>query len=72
MWEFVPFLGGPRVRPAQLQVVTQAVYVLVRLVREFSRIENRNLTQEHVELAKMTVESRNWIKIALFPASSDE
>lgn len=72
MWEFVPFLGGPRICPAQQQVLTQAVYVLVRLVREFSGIENRDPTQEYVEMTKMTVESRNGVKIALFPASSDE
>ena len=71
MWEFVPFLGGPRICPAQQQVLTQTVYVLVRLVREFAGIENRDSTQEYVELTKMTVESRNGVKIALFPASSD-
>ena len=72
MWEFVPFLGGPRVCPAQQQVLTQAVYVLVRLVREFAGIENRDPTLEYVEMTKMTVESRNGVKIALCPASSDE
>ncbi len=72
MWEFVPFLGGPRICPAQQQVMTQAVYVLVRLVKEFSGIENRDATQEYVELTKMTVESRNGVKIALFPASIDD
>lgn len=40
--------------------------------REFSSIENRDSTQEYVELMKMTVESRNGVKIALLPASSDE
>ena len=67
LWEFVPFLGGLRICPAQQQVLTQAVYVLVRLVREFSRIENRDPIQEYVELTKMTTESRNGVKIALFP-----
>ena len=72
MWEFVPFLGGPRICPAQQQVLTQAIYVLVRLVRVFGGIENRDSTQEYVELTKMTVESRNGVKIELFPAASDE
>lgn len=70
-WEFVPFLGGPRICPAQQQVLTQAVYVLVRLVREFSAVENRDPSQEYVEITKMTTESRNGVKIALFPASND-
>ena len=71
MWKFVPFLGGPRICPAQQQVLTQAVYVLVRLVREFSSIENRAPMQEYVELTKMTTESQNGVKIALFPALND-
>ncbi len=71
-WEFVPFLGGPRVCPAQQQVLMQIVYVLIRLVQVFSCIENRDTTQEYVELTKMVTESRNGVKIALFPASNDE
>ena len=68
MWEFVPFFGGPRICPAQQQVLTQAVYVLVRLVREFAGIENRDPTWEYVESARMAVMSRNGVKIALIPA----
>ena len=68
MWDFVPFLGGPRICPAQQQVLTQAVYVLVRLVTVFARIENRDPMQEYIELTKMTVESRNGVRIALFSA----
>ena len=71
MWDFVPFLGGPRICPAQQQVLTQAVYVLVRLVREFARIENRDPVAEYVEFTKMTTESRNGVKIALFAAESN-
>ena len=71
-WEFVPFLGGPRVCPAQEQALTQIVYVLVRLVKTFWRIENRDPSQEYVELTKMATESRNGVKIALFPAPSGE
>ena len=71
MWDFVPFLGCPRICPAQQQVLIQAVYVLVRLVREFARIENRDPVAEYVEFTKMTTESRNGVKIALFPAESN-
>lgn len=65
-WEFAPFFGGPRVCPAEQQVLTQIVYVLVRLVRAFSRIENRDPSAEYVEATKMATESRNGVKIALF------
>jgi len=66
MWEFIPFLGGPRMCPAQQQVLTQSVYFLVKLTREFVRIENRDEVLEYVETARGTVESRNGVKVALF------
>ncbi len=72
MWEFLPFLGGPRTCPAQQQVLTQAVYVLVRLVREFSSIENRDPVMEYVEYMKMATQSRNGVKIALLPCRTDD
>ena len=56
--------------PAQQQVLNQATYVLVRLVQKFERIENRDPVDEYVELTKMTTESRNGVKIALFPGQS--
>jgi cytochrome P450 monooxygenase len=65
-WEFSPFLGGPRICPAQQQVLTQSVYLLVRLTRAFARIENRDSSLEYVEMVRMTTESRNGVKIALF------
>ena len=70
MWEFVPFLGGPHICPAQQQVLTHAVYILVRLVKEFPEIENRDASREYVEFTKMTTESRNGVQIALYPAET--
>ena len=52
--------------PAQHQVLTQAVYLLVRMVREFERIENRDPCEDYVERTKMLTESANGIKVALF------
>lgn len=68
MWDFIPFLGGPRICPAVQQVRTQAVYLLVRLTMEFTRMENRDPVMEWVEDFKMTVtESKNGAKVAFFP-----
>ncbi|KAI9687653.1 MAG: hypothetical protein M1820_010424 [Bogoriella megaspora] len=64
-WEFVPFLGGPRICPAQQQVLIQATYLLLRMVSEFEWIENRDEIWEYVELQRMAVESRRGVKIAL-------
>jgi hypothetical protein len=63
-WDFVPFLGGPRICPAQQQVYTHTTYLLVRLTQEFQAIENRDPVLEYVELVKMTTESRNGVKVA--------
>ena len=67
-WEFTPFLGGPRICPANQQVISQSIYLLVRLVREFESIENRDECLEFVEGIRMLFESRNGCKIALHPA----
>ena len=65
MWEFIPFSGGPRICPAQQQVLTQVTYLLVRLAREFKRIENRDGVLEYVEFVKTLTQSRNGVKVAL-------
>lgn len=66
-WDWTPFFGGPRICPAQQQVLTQAVYLLVRMVTTFEKIENRDSSVEYVELTKMLTESRNGAKVALYP-----
>ena len=55
--EFVPFLSGPRICPAQQQVLLQATYLLLRIVREFEWVENRDEVEEYVELQRMAIES---------------
>ena len=66
-WDFVPFLGGSRICPAQQQVLIQATYLLVRVVREFVAIENKDEYLDYVELQKMAIESRRGVVIALQP-----
>jgi cytochrome P450 len=65
MWEFIQFFGGPRICPAQQQVLTQVTYLLVGLTREFKRIKNRDEVLEYVEFVKGLTQSRNGVKIAL-------
>lgn len=67
-WDFTPFFGGPRICPANQQVLSQIIYLLVRLVREFETIENRDPCVEYVEYVRMCMESRNGCKVALRPA----
>ena len=51
--------------PAQNQVLTQLVYLLVRFAQEFEIVENRDPVHEYLEKVTMTVESRNGVLIAL-------
>ena len=67
-WQYEPFLGGMRMCPAQNQVLTQMAYLLVRWAQEFSAIRNGDEVLEYVEEIRMTVESRNGVKVSLIPA----
>lgn len=62
---FRPFLEGPRTCPARQQVLTQGVYLLVRLTQEFERIENRDECLEYVERIRMLCESKNGVQVGL-------
>lgn len=64
-WDFVAFSGGPRICPAQQQAITQAIYLLVRLVREFELLENRDPCLEYVEGVSLVSESKNGVQVAL-------
>ena len=57
-----------RMCPAQNQVLTQMLYLLVRLAQDFSTIRNGDEVLEYVEEIRMTVESQNAVKISLTPA----
>ncbi|KAF2791501.1 cytochrome P450 [Melanomma pulvis-pyrius CBS 109.77] len=41
-WEYLPFNGGPRICLGQQYALTEASYVTVRLVQEFSKLESRD------------------------------
>ncbi|KAI9725511.1 MAG: mitochondrial escape protein 2 [Chrysothrix sp. TS-e1954] len=56
-WDFTPFGMGPRMCPASQLVVSQCIYLLFRLVREFEAIENRDSCLEYVEAALMCFEN---------------
>jgi cytochrome P450 len=39
-WEYIPFNGGPRICLGQQFALTEAGYVIVRLIQHFDRLEN--------------------------------
>lgn len=67
-WAYMPFGGGPRVCPGQQLAQTEIAYTLVRMLREFQALENRDPVWEFVELWKITTESANGTKVAMIPA----
>lgn len=70
-WEFVPFLGGPRICPAQQQVYTHGTYLVYRLVREFETLENMDPCVEYMEEMGMLCQSRNGVQVAVHRAKDD-
>jgi len=66
--EFVSFGGGRRICPAYRPLCHQSIYVLLRLTREFKRIENRDPIMEYVGVDRNLTDSRNGVKIGLFAA----
>lgn len=64
LWQFVPFFGGARMCPAQQQIYTHTVYLLVRLTQRFERIENCDPVFEYLQQFKLSFHSRNGVKVA--------
>lgn len=64
-WTYLPFSAGRRICPGMDITLTENAYVLVRLMREFERLENRDLVKEFVERTRLTTESRNGVLVGL-------
>lgn len=65
-WGFLGFGGGPRVCPGQNLALTEVAYTIVKLVQTFKTIENRDPVMEFIEVYKITTDSKNGAKVALF------
>lgn len=50
--------------PAQQQIYTHTIYLLVRLTQRFERMENYDPVIEYVQKFKMGFQSGNGVKIA--------
>ncbi|KAH4051275.1 hypothetical protein HBI38_030160 [Parastagonospora nodorum] len=66
-WEYLPFNGGPRICLGQQYALTEASYVTVRIVQEFSKIESRD-PEPWIEQLTLTLASHNGVKVGLTPA----
>ena len=64
-WEYIPFSGGPRICLALKLVYSELEYVIVRIVKEFSILENRDPVLEWVEERQLTFQGKNGAKVGL-------
>ncbi|KAF2870199.1 cytochrome P450 [Massariosphaeria phaeospora] len=67
-WEYTPFGGGPRACPGQRLVFTECAYTVVRMLRVFEQLENRDQELEWKEEMRMTFQSRNGALVGLIPS----
>ncbi|KAK3173828.1 hypothetical protein OEA41_007160 [Lepraria neglecta] len=67
-WTIISFGAGPRACPGQRIGIAQAAYTVVRILRTFKGIENRDPVMKFEELQKIASVSRNGTKVALVPA----
>ena len=71
-WSYVTFGGGPRVCPGQQLALTEVGYTIVKMLKAFERIENRDPVEEFVEVYKITTDSKNGTKVALIPSQEQQ
>jgi cytochrome P450 len=67
-WEYTPFGGGPRACPGMRLVFTECAYTIVRIMREFKGLENRDEELEWKEQMRLTFQSKNGTKVSLIPS----
>lgn len=67
-WRYLPFNGGPRICIGQRYALTEAAYVLVRMVQEFEYLRSEDASPWEESLT-LTLSPRNGVKVSLVPAS---
>lgn len=69
-WKYLPFNGGPRVCLGQQFALTEAGFIVVRLVQRFDKIENLDPTgmEDVKQNATLTMSSAHGVKVRLHAA----
>ncbi|KAL4910011.1 hypothetical protein BDW74DRAFT_46676 [Aspergillus multicolor] len=63
-WGFLPFSGGPRICPGQQKALTEAGYVVVRLVQVFAAVERRDTRPWRVHMG-LVLSSYYGVRVGL-------
>lgn len=61
--EYIPFIGGGRICPAQQMAPIEVFYLVVRFMQEFKVIENRDSEKKFVARMKLSMESKHGMKV---------
>ncbi|EFR05455.1 hypothetical protein MGYG_08468 [Nannizzia gypsea CBS 118893] len=69
-WNYLPFNGGPRICLGQQYALTEASYVLVRLLQTFEDIENRDPNLHFIEDLRLTLACHGGTKVSLARSES--
>ena len=69
---YISFSGGPRICPGQQLALTGSAYVLFRLLQKFKSIENRDPELAYIEQNRLTIESRNGVKVVFTTIELEE
>ncbi|KAI9819622.1 MAG: hypothetical protein M1827_007072 [Pycnora praestabilis] len=65
-WEFLPFNGGPRVCLGQQFALSEASFVIVRMLQRFSKIETMDPQEKVKQGVTLTLFPGNGVKVKLF------
>ncbi|KAH8655033.1 cytochrome P450 [Tricladium varicosporioides] len=64
-WDYVPFNGGPRICLGQQYAMTEAAYIIIRIMQRFDKMENMDETFEPKHNLGTTNSSGNGVKVKL-------
>ncbi|THV45304.1 hypothetical protein BGAL_0505g00020 [Botrytis galanthina] len=64
-WNYLPFIGGPRMCPGQNLALTETAYVLARMAQEWREINCKDEVMEWVELMTGVASSKNGVKVGV-------
>ncbi|KAI4167196.1 MAG: hypothetical protein LQ343_007408 [Gyalolechia ehrenbergii] len=70
-WHYLPFSGRPRVCPGQQLALTESAYVLARLLQTLRALRTEP-EMHYIEESRLTIESRNGVRVAFHTIETED